>query len=119
MTGDPLEMMDAAIEALRRGRALDVAPLHGQDDADVAALRVATLLALGAGRPPRPEPTFATRLEGDLLARQAAQSAGSGAQRRPRLVPRWPRLGRRVGVALVLPMLLAIALLSVDRKSVV
>lgn len=120
MTGDRLEMTDAAIdltdaaiEALRRGHAPDGPPLRGQEDADIAAVRVATLLALGAGRGPRVDPAFVARLESDLLARQAVQTAGRRDRRRPTLLPRWPRLVVRAGIALALPVFLALTLLAV------
>ena len=113
MRGDRLEVTDAAIEALRSGRAPDGPPLRGQEDTDTNAVRVATLLALGAGRGPRPDPAFVARLESDLLARQTAWATGSAARRRPTLFSGWPRLGRRFGAALALPAVLAVALLIV------
>lgn len=113
MRGDSLELIDAAIEAMRGSRAPDGVPLRGTGDADIAAVRVATLLALGAGRGPQPDPAFVARLESDLLARQAAWATGRGARRRPALFAGWPRLGRRFSVALALPAVLAVALLIV------
>lgn len=109
---NPLELTNAAIEALRRGRAPDLMSLHGQDDQDVAAMRTATLLALGAGRAPRPGRAFVARLERDLLARQEA-CPGRGAEQRRTPLPGWARLGRRVGIGLALAVMLAVALLAV------
>jgi hypothetical protein len=109
---NPLELTNAAIEALRRGRAPDLMSLHGQDDQDVAAMRTATLLALGAGRAPRPGRAFVARLERDLFARQEA-CPGRGAEQRRTPLPRWARLGRRVGIGLALAVMLAVALLTV------
>jgi len=77
-----------------------------------AAIWVATRLAMSAGRVPRPRPIFVARLERDLLARQSAYAA-SGLPRRPGSPSRWRRLALRAGVAVALPVLLALIVLLV------
>ncbi len=109
---DATRQCHQAIEALRHGHAPKLRSPRRGDERTFAAIWVATRLAMSAGRVPRPRPIFVARLERDLLARQSAYAA-SGLPRRPGSPSRWRRLALRAGVALALPVLLALIVLLV------
>lgn len=114
MTRTLHEHTHAAIEALRRGRAPGPAP---RDSEGGRVVRLAALLALAAGRAPRPGSAFVARLERDLLAQQLAPARGAARgvdhPRRRVLRGQTPIATMMRAAALALPVVLAVALLVV------